>query len=152
VNLVIDSSVAVKWYVLEEGHQQAANLFLGGHKLVAPDLLLAETANVSRRKVRGADMTEQQAVEAMGRLRREFPMFAPSDELVERAFDLSSKLNHSVYDCIYLALALGADDRLLVTADAKFATKATDAGFGDRILDLQTAYKRLSTGQENDNG
>lgn len=50
MDLVIDSSVAVKWYVLEEGHQHAARLFLGGHILLAPDILLAETANVFRRK------------------------------------------------------------------------------------------------------
>jgi predicted nucleic acid-binding protein len=152
VNLVIDSSVAVKWYVLEEGHKQAAHLFLGGHDLAAPDLLLAEVANVFRRKVRASAMSEVQASEALRRLRREFKEFIPSDKLVHRAFDLSSKLDHSVYDCIYLALALEVESRLLVTADIKFVAKAAGAGFGDRVLDLQTIYARSSTGQENDNG
>lgn len=152
MNLVIDSSVAVKWYVLEEGHQHAAHLFLGGHELVAPDILLAETANVFRRKVRGAAMSDAQATEAMRRLRREFRGFTPSSELVDRAFALSSKLDHSVYDCLYLALALAAEGRVLVTADIKFAAKAANTGFGDKVLELQTVYARLSSREDNDNG
>ena len=152
MNLVIDSSVAVKWYVLEDGHQYAARLFLGGHDLVAPDLLMAEAANVFRRKVRVSAMSEFQAAEAIRRLQREFRGFIPSSELVDRAFDLSAKLDHSVYDCIYLAGALAAESRLLVTADRKFVTKAARAGFGERVLDLEAAYASFSSGQEKDNG
>lgn len=152
MNLVIDSSVAVKWYVLEEGHQLAARLFLGGHDLMAPDLLLAETANVFRRKVRAASMTDVQATEAVARLRREFRVFAASDDLVMPALALSSKLDHSVYDCIYLALALAAPERSLVTADTKFSAKAKTAGFADKILDLDSVHTSHPTGQENDNG
>lgn len=97
-------------------------------------------------------MSEVQAIEAMRRLRREFPKFVPSSELVDRAFVLSAKLDHSVYDCVYLALALAAENRLLVTADMKFATKAANAGFREKILDLETVDARLSAREEKDNG
>jgi predicted nucleic acid-binding protein len=44
-------------------------------------------------------------------------------ELVQKAFDLACELDATVYDCIYLALAMLAGTRL-ITADAQFARKA----------------------------
>jgi predicted nucleic acid-binding protein len=47
---VIDASVAIKWLVDEPG--TAAALSLRRHRLLAPDLLIAECANVLWKKVR----------------------------------------------------------------------------------------------------
>jgi predicted nucleic acid-binding protein len=47
---VIDASVAIKWVVRETGTQEA--LSLRQHRLVAPDLLVAECANILWKKVR----------------------------------------------------------------------------------------------------
>jgi predicted nucleic acid-binding protein len=47
--LVIDASVAVKWVVEEPGTQEA--LLLRQHRLLAPDLLVAECANILWKKV-----------------------------------------------------------------------------------------------------
>jgi len=41
---VIDASVAIKWVVSEPGTQEA--LALRQHRLIAPDLLIAECANI----------------------------------------------------------------------------------------------------------
>jgi predicted nucleic acid-binding protein len=43
--LVVDASVAVKWYVPELDSQRAHLILAGGHRLIAPDLLLAEVGN-----------------------------------------------------------------------------------------------------------
>jgi predicted nucleic acid-binding protein len=40
-------------------------------------------------------------------------------DLLDRAFSLSLDLDHPIYDCLYLALALDTDARL-VTADRRF--------------------------------
>ena len=49
-DLVIDASVAVKWVIEEEDTTQA--LALRGRALAAPDLLIAECANILWKKVR----------------------------------------------------------------------------------------------------
>ncbi len=46
---VVDASVAVKWVVEEPGTQQAMAL-LNRHELAAPDLILAECANISGKR------------------------------------------------------------------------------------------------------
>ena len=111
--LVVDTSVAVKWYVAEAGHEKALHLLFTNTELLAPDLLWSETANVLRRKVRMGEMGQEQAVEGVRSLAIAIHGFIPSSDLVEHAMDLSATLNHSVYDCIYLAAALASDDRCL---------------------------------------
>lgn len=150
--LVIDASVAVKWYVAEDEHEKAKHLLLTGIELLAPDLLWAETANVLRRKARMGEMSQEQAVEGVRSLAISIHQFLPSGDLVEHALDLSVRLDHSVYDCMYLAAALASESRNLVTEDAKFAAKASAVGLGNRILSLDAAYARFAPGQENGNG
>ena len=55
--------------------------------------------------------------------------------LGERAFDLAVELDHEIYDCLYLALALALDCRL-VTADDAFVAKA-GRRFGARVASLR---------------
>lgn len=56
----------------------------------------------------------------------------PSGDFVRSAFDIALELSHPIYDCLYLATALGMDD-LLVTADQRFlpvaAAPATPDGW-----------------------
>lgn len=85
-------------------------------------------------------------------LLRTFPSAVPSADLLEDAFAISSQLDHSVYDAFYFACALRTDNASLITADEKFAAKIADAGFGDRVLNLEAAYARLLKGQEDRNG
>jgi len=52
--LVVDAGVVVKWYIPESGSDRAAALLETDRRLIAPDLLLAEVANVlwkSRREL-----------------------------------------------------------------------------------------------------
>ena len=67
-DLVIDASVAVKWVIEEEGTTQA--LALRGLALTAPDLLIAECANILWKKVRHSELSEREAAFAAGLLAR----------------------------------------------------------------------------------
>jgi predicted nucleic acid-binding protein len=62
--IVVDASVAVKWFVKEDGHEAALGLLAHAH-LSAPDLVFAETANVLWKKLR------------RNRLRASSPQIAP---------------------------------------------------------------------------
>ena len=50
--LVIDASVAAKWFVDEPRRDQARDVLGRGMDLIAPDLILVEVANALRNKTR----------------------------------------------------------------------------------------------------
>ena len=52
MNLVIDASVAVKWFAPEVLSSEAESLLDGDDALFAPDLLLVECGNIIWKKVR----------------------------------------------------------------------------------------------------
>lgn len=121
--MIIDASVAVKWFIPEADSDRAIAL-VADRRLRAPPLLLTEVGNAIWKKLRRGDLTErfdllarhaelQDLVEIVG---------GRDAELATRALELSLMLDHAIYDCVYLAMA-EADGELLVTADAGFRRK-----------------------------
>ena len=149
---VIDASVAIKWFVDEGDQALAMEITRYEERLSAPDLIFAEVANVLRRKIRQKHVTEFQAKESLQILLRTFPSAFASADLMGDALAISSQLDHSIYDVLYLVCALRKGDAKLITADEKFAAKAVSAGYGAHILNLEDAYQRFTTGQEDRNG
>ena len=47
MTLVIDASVALKWFVEEQGSDKARGLLSREERLIAPELLLAEVFNAA---------------------------------------------------------------------------------------------------------
>jgi predicted nucleic acid-binding protein len=149
---IIDASAAVCWFVREDEAIDASFLLDNSIKRIAPDLIFSEVSNVIQRKVRLGQLTWERADAALATLDRLFDEVVPSQKLYRQAFDLSRKLDHSVYDCIYLAAALSTESGFLVTLDSKFLTKAKAAGADSRIHTLELAYARFVSAQENENG
>ena len=58
--IVIDASVAAKWYLEEDGSAAALHIARGALPIVAPDLLIVEVANVMWRKAKIGQVTDQQ--------------------------------------------------------------------------------------------
>ena len=44
--VVIDASIAAKWYLIERGREPARALLLSGEPLLAPEFIVAEVMNV----------------------------------------------------------------------------------------------------------
>jgi predicted nucleic acid-binding protein len=111
--LVVDASIAVKWYVPESGSRAAAELLDGGDVLVAPDLLPAELGNVLWRKVRRAELTADEAAEIAAAFVTHCPVrLRSSAPLLGAALDVALRFDRTVYDTLYLALAVAEDGRL----------------------------------------
>lgn len=111
--LVVDASVAVKWYVPEEGSGAAANLLDSSHLLVAPDLLAAELGNVLWKKVRRGELTSDEAAEIAAAFVAHNPvLLRPSVPLLGAALDVAMRYDRTVYDALYLALAVAENGRL----------------------------------------
>ena len=125
--LVVDASVATKWFFAEAGDQSAREIAEGEDVLIAPDLIVAEVCNSAWKKVARAEASADRAREVAIALPRIFRELVPGEALAPRALDLAMVLRHPVYDCLYLALAELADGQL-VTADKELASVALRAG------------------------
>lgn len=130
--LVIDASVAVKFFVQEVNTEAARRLLTIPDLLIAPDWLLIEAASTFWKKVKRSELLAVHAERHLSDLPLFFARLYPADDLVEGAFTWSLRLRHSVYDCLYLALALAEDTRV-VTADEKFYRVLVDADLSDRV-------------------
>jgi predicted nucleic acid-binding protein len=118
--MIIDASVAFKWLV-EEPDSDIAISWLSHDSLKAPALIYAEAGNALAKRIRGHELKPGGAAENLQRLAR---MLTIVDEQphIGRALDLAIALDHSHYDCLYLAVCEALGEQLL-TADAKFAGK-----------------------------
>ncbi len=122
MNMVIDASVAAKWLLSEPGTEDAERLYLacqeGKITPYAPEILPAEVASLLwKRFIRGF-LEPERAVVLYARFNEIHPILAPVLGLAEAALKLALDWRHSVYDSLYVALALDINCGL-VTADEK---------------------------------
>jgi len=137
VTIVIDASVALKWFVEEEGSEQAASLLAGPDLLIAPDLIVAELCNAGWKAFRAGTMRFEQWDHAAARLALAFDELAPLAPLAQRAVTMSRALDHPAYDCFYLALAETRDAQM-VTADRRLLNRVSGTQRETRIVDLRS--------------
>jgi predicted nucleic acid-binding protein len=138
--LVIDASIAIKWVVEEDGTADALTLRRRA-KLIAPDLLAAECANILWKKVRRNELSKDEAFLAARLLQAADLELLPTRSLLETATRSAVALDHPAYDCLYLALAAERDCRF-VTADERFLHKLNEGQgrkFRDRVILLPQA-------------
>ena len=121
--LVIDASIAVKWVVEEDGTPEALAIRQKA-RLMAADLLIAESANILWKKVQRRELVKQEALIAARLLQGADIELLPMRSLCETATRISIEVNHPAYDCLYLALAVEKQCRF-VTADDRFLKKLT---------------------------
>lgn len=114
---VVDASVAVKWLSNEIHAVFAARLLSSKTALIAPDLLPVEVARALLKKSRSGDYPVERIAEAVAQLSLPL-MFAPIDELAEEATLIAIRYDRTIYDAVYVTLAL-RDDCQLVTADRR---------------------------------
>jgi predicted nucleic acid-binding protein len=119
---VVDASVAVKWFVEEPGSADALDLLKGSDLVIAPELVVAEVANVVWKHLVRGDLKHQQLVQVPDALPKMFAELWPTVWLVRRALQIATELRHPVYDCFYLALA-EAEDAAVVTADRRLVQR-----------------------------
>jgi predicted nucleic acid-binding protein len=115
--IVVDTSVALKW-VLPEAAAELAKRVLG-QSLIAPDVWRVEAANGLRKSVRRGDASESEARDWLSILEAAPVEDVPTATILRQGLDLAMALNHPIYDCLFLALAVDRGCRLL-TADATF--------------------------------
>jgi len=119
--LVIDASITIKWVVEEDGTAEAL-LLRQKAKLIAPDLLVAECANIFWKKVQRGELLKAEALVAARLLQGAEIELLPTRSLFESATRISIEIDHPAYDCLYLALAVEQKCQF-ATADERFLRK-----------------------------
>jgi len=124
---VIDASVAAKWVLPARDEtltKEALDLLkkyaAGEVRFVVPDLFWAEVANILWKAARAHRIRIVSAESGLHALReRNFPTVSSHTLLVE-AFAIATAFDRTVYDAIYVALAVTSKSQL-VTADKRLA-------------------------------
>lgn len=125
--VVLDASVVMKWLLPpadEDLVPEALDLLRlyvqEKIRFVVPDIFWAEFGNIAWKAARLGRWTADEARSAIRDVAdRNFPT-VPSKDLLVAAFTLANGFNRSVYDCLYVALAVATDGEM-VTADEKLA-------------------------------
>lgn len=138
-DLVIDASVAVKWYIPENRSPSAVEVLEAAHhgdaNLHVPDLFYAEFGNVLWKKVRRGEIDQREAGRIIRALLRAPLQVHAAKEFLNVAVALAFKSGRTVYDCIYLALALLLRCEL-TTGDEKLANAVAGTPWGRRVHGL----------------
>jgi predicted nucleic acid-binding protein len=110
-NLIVDSSVAIKWEMTTEPQAAEALELLRDwqHSVIevcVPNFLLLEVANATLQAFRRGRITEAQADQAVDVLLfLPFKLLALDGPLLRRAYDIAKRHTQKAYDCAYVALA-----------------------------------------------
>lgn len=129
---VVDASVAVKWFVPEPHSIDAVRLLESESTFAAPDLIATEVANTLWKKVRRGELEGSRASALLAAFGRVPVTMFPVAAVLPAAFELAVSLGRTVYDSVYLALAI-ALDRPLITADQKFTAAVAASRYATYI-------------------
>lgn len=104
---VVDASIAVKWFCLEEGSSAARDILEKGQggkiRLLAPSLLLYEVGNALGR---GKRLEGKDVIDALNLLLRSCIEFVDLDRsMIEEAAGFMEKYVLTFYDASYAAIA-----------------------------------------------
>ena len=122
MTLVVDANVALKWFVPQTDRLATLKVQSYAGRLIDPSMILPQVANGLWRHVRSGDISSVRANGAISALEKSFVEIVPDSQLTSPALTIAIALDHSPYDCIYLALA-ERENAKLVTADQAFFHK-----------------------------
>ena len=130
--LVVDASVVAKWFFPEEHSAKARRLLSPGRALFAPDLVWSEVGSIAWKRVRRGEITKDEAAQLIADLIRLPLDTTPTQTLLAPALELAIATERTVYDCMYLALAIARKCRF-VTADERFVNALSSTPFAKHI-------------------
>ena len=115
---VVDASVIVAAFFQEQFADAAVTLLKSARPLHAPDLVIAEIASVIWKRHRRNEIDDAEAAGLLADFRTLPLHITSSGELIESAIELALRTDRTVYDCLYLALAVKTKS-IMVTADKR---------------------------------
>jgi predicted nucleic acid-binding protein len=136
--LVLDASIAIKWYFPEVHSDAALALISTETRWVVPDLFYAEVGNVLWKKVDRGETTVTVALNAMESLLSLDIDVRAARPLVKSALEVAHRFRCTVYDALYLATAI-EEGCPFVTADRKFYDVMAQTALEEHLLWIEDA-------------
>lgn len=126
-SVVVDASVAVKWCLpslredlVAEAEELLASSRRDEVRFLVPDLFWVELANALWKAVRRKETSADNATAAISFMRDLDIATVPSLDIVPQALDLAISHGRTVYDSLYVALAMQSKSEM-ITADERLA-------------------------------
>ena len=136
---IVDASVVAKWLLPEPDHHRAKLLIDSPCSLRAPDLIMPEFASILLKRIVRQELTSDECGELLQRFLDEYldirVRVIPSRLLVHKALQIAREERRSLYDSLYLALAVQARCQL-ITADEKLVKGIKDKQLKKHLIAL----------------
>jgi predicted nucleic acid-binding protein len=136
VNLVIDASVVIKFYIpeiLSEKSQEVLTRAADGELvLYAPDLLYPETGSILWKKQRLHELTPAEVYEIVNSITSLPIRIASAKQVMPLAVDIAMYSGITVYDAMYVAVA-GIYETRMITADRKLTAALAKTEFKNYV-------------------
>ncbi len=145
-SLVFDTSVAVKFYVPEEGKERAEKLLAsataGEVELLAPATLMPKGYNAVWQQHRRGEMSLGEVRETWARFDGVPAALYATEDLISRWGEITADTGVIVYDALFLALAED-ENIVMVTADGKLLQRLEGTDFASLAVHLTSVESLL---------
>jgi predicted nucleic acid-binding protein len=145
---LVDASVVVKWFVPEIDNDAVRRLLALPHEYIAPDLLFAETANTIWKKIRREELTAEEGQQLVADIGQIAVETVPSRALAEDAYAPANATGRTVYDSMYVALAVRLNTRSITADDRLEAALKRIPAVAGHIQLVQTFERDVQTGND----
>ena len=126
MSIVVDASVIAQRLVPEADSQKAKALLAGWAEarldLFAPELLAIEIGSMLWKRVVRELLPRERALELYRQFRGLQIPLRPCEPLMDASLRLAVTQRHTVYDCLYVALALETQSELITADESMFRT------------------------------
>ncbi len=145
--LVVDTSVAIKWYLLqEELNQEALQVLDAGERgdvwLLAPDSVESEFWNALWQEHRKAKLDLDEVWEYWDAFEKSNVLLAELVTLMPQATEIAARTGCIIYDALFVALA-ESEDTVVLTADEKLLKALEGTPYAKRGVHLKDVTKSL---------
>ncbi|MBT3330756.1 MAG: type II toxin-antitoxin system VapC family toxin [Rhodospirillaceae bacterium] len=127
MSLVIDASIVVNVIIPQQLTDSAVLWMARPIAKLAPEFLRIEVANALWKSEAAGLLNTDQADRAWRNLDESGIRLVPDNDHLDRARSIARGLRHSIYDCLYLAVA-EANEATLLTANRRLYRLAKDHG------------------------
>ena len=126
--IVVDASVAAKWFLPEPDAPAALRLLDGRYRLAAPDLIRSEFGNIVWKLHARGTLDTKEASDMIEHFLSMPLEIHDSTYLLAPALQIAIATKRTVYDSLYLALAVELDGTVM-TADERWVNAMENGPF-----------------------
>jgi predicted nucleic acid-binding protein len=140
--LIVDTNVAVKWYLTEDLEQEALSVLDAGDRgdvfLLAPDTIEPEFWNVLWQRHRAGKLSLDEVWDYWDTFQESALLLGEVLPLMPRATEIAAHSGCIIYDALFVALAV-SEDTVVVTADEELLDALQGTPYAKRGVHLRDA-------------